>query len=78
VWQAFERTFALIQDETYSIRDVHWVKQAEEYAVCLYTFHWQGTINGRPASGSGRGTSILVREAGKWLLLVEHLGPDAT
>ena len=27
-------------------------------------------------SGGGRGTSVLVNEDNRWLLLAEHLGPD--
>lgn len=77
VQRAFERNFALIQDEKYSISDIHWVSKTEDYAVCLYTFHWHGLINGKSANGSGRGTAVLVNEKGKWLLLSEHLGPNA-
>ena len=74
---AFEKNFALIQDEQYAISDIRWVKKTAEFAVCLYTFHWSGLINGESASGSGRGTSVLVWERGKWFLLTEHLGPKA-
>jgi ketosteroid isomerase-like protein len=77
VQQAFEKNFALIKEEKYSIADIYWVRKTEDYAVCLYIFHWHGLINGEPASGSGRGTSVLVNEKGTWLLLTEHLGPNA-
>ncbi len=76
VQQAFERTFSLIKDETYVISNLHWVTKRADYAVCLFTFSWSGIINGQQASGSGRGTSVLVNEAGRWLLLTEHLGPN--
>jgi len=74
---AFERNFALIQDEQYSISDLYWVKKADNFAVCLYAFHWSGLINGEPARGSGRGTCVLVKQQEKWSLLTEHLGPNA-
>jgi len=74
---AFEKNFALIQDEHYSISDVYWVKKNGDFAVCLYTFHWSGLIHGEPSSGSGRGTSILVKKGGKWFLLAEYLGSNA-
>ncbi|MCP5095074.1 MAG: nuclear transport factor 2 family protein [Chloroflexi bacterium] len=77
IQQIFEKTFALIKDEEYAIKNVYWISKTEAYAVCLYTFHWSGLINGEPASGSGRGTSVLVNENGQWLLLTEHLGPNA-
>ena len=75
VQRAFERNFALIQEEHYSITDLYWVKKAESFAVCLYTFHWSGLINNELARGSGRGTCVLVNQQGTWLLLTEHLGP---
>jgi ketosteroid isomerase-like protein len=75
VQKAFEKNFGLIQEEKYSIYDICWIKKTDRFAVCTYCFHWQGLIRGEPASGSGRGTSILIKEKGKWLLLVEHLGP---
>ena len=77
VQHAFEKNFALIQDEEYSISDTYWVNETKDYAVCLYTFHWSGLINGKSVSGSGRGTAIVVNEEGRWLLLSEHLGPRA-
>jgi ketosteroid isomerase-like protein len=77
VRQAFERNFASIQDEHYAISDLYWVFTTETYAVCIYAFQWQGIIEGKAAAGSGRGTSILVNEGGKWYLLAEHLGPGA-
>lgn len=77
VRQAFERNFSLIQDETYKIENVHWVKQGEDTAVYLFTFHWSGLINGKPASGAGTGSSVLINGENGWQLLVEHLGPKA-
>ena len=77
VQRAFEKNFSLIEDETYSITNVHWVYKGNETAVYLFDFHWSGIIDEKPASGGGRGTAILVKENGRWLLLTEHLGPRA-
>jgi len=77
VQQAFERTFKLIKDETYAIKNLYWVTKSADFSVCLFTYSWSGIINGQQASGSGRGTSVLVNEDGRWLLLTEHLGPNA-
>jgi ketosteroid isomerase-like protein len=77
VERAFRKTFALIQNEKYSIRDVRWILETGETAVLIYHFSWSGLIEGQPASGSGRGTSILTRQDGKWQLICEHLGPLA-
>ena len=77
VQQAFERNFSLIQDETYQIENVHWVMRGAETAVYLFTFHWSGLINGKPASGAGTGSSVLIHTDNGWQLLVEHLGPKS-
>ena len=74
---AFEKNFSLIQNEQYAISDVYWVKKTGKVAVCLYIFHWSGLIQGEPASGSGSGTSVLIKERGEWFLLMEHLDPNA-
>ena len=78
VRKAFEHNFAAIKDEEYSIDDLHWAFVGQESAVCLYSFQWQGLINGQPASGGGRGTTVLVNAAGKWQIIAEHLGPQVT
>ncbi len=72
---AFEKNFSLIKDEEYSITNVHWVVKSETTAVYLFDFQWSGIIKDKPASGGGRGTSVLVNENNRWHLLVEHLGP---
>ncbi len=78
VRKVFERNFSAIEDEEYAIEDLHWAFVGEGSAVCLYTFQWQGLINGQPASGGGRGTSVLVNAAGRWQIVAEHLGPHAS
>ena len=75
VQKAFERNFSLIQDEEYSILDLHWVYRSARFAVCTYAFRWRGIIKGQQAGGAGRGTSAIIKEDGRWLLLAEHLGP---
>ena len=35
----------------------------------------QGVIGGQPAAGAGRGTTVLVRQGDRWLMIAEHLGP---
>ena len=77
VQRAFEGNFAAIADEDYRITNVRWVHCGQEMAVYLFDFSWTGCIGGRPASGTGRGTSVLRRSEDGWRLLVEHLGPTA-
>ena len=78
VRSAFEKNFSLIKGEEYSIDNFHWVTKGSDMAVYLFDFRWSGVINERQASGSGRGTSVLIKEGDKWQLLAEHLGPKAS
>ena len=71
---AFTKNFSLIKDEKYFITDVHWVVKDTAFAVYLFNFNWSGLIDGEQTSGSGRGTTTLICEDGKWLLVSEHLG----
>jgi ketosteroid isomerase-like protein len=75
---AFRENFSRIQDEHYEISDIHWIAKDPSYAACIYEFRWSGLIDGKAASGAGRGTSVLKSEGGKWFVLAEHLGPRAT
>ena len=78
VQKAFEHNFSLIRDENYSMTNVHWVLKNAETAVYLFEFHWSGFINGKPAQGAGRGTSVLIGQGDIWQLLIEHLGPTGS
>ena len=77
VLAAIAETFATIHDEIYRIDELEWVHHGPEHAVCRYRFAWTGTIDGRPRSGSGRGTNVLVNRAGAWQMLHEHLSASA-
>ena len=72
---AFEKTFKLIENEVFSIHDVSWTAVTESMASCHYEFRWKGLIEGQESSGGGRGTSILRKVDGRWLITHEHLGP---
>lgn len=69
----FERTWAMIPDETYWAEDIEWVALSEDTAVATYTYHWSGTINGQERSGSGRATNVFTRTPHGWRLTHEHL-----
>lgn len=72
---AFEKTFATIQEEVFTLHDISWTAVTESMASCHYEYRWKGRIDGQNASGGGRGTSILVKVEGHWLITHEHLGP---
>lgn len=72
---SFEKTFALIQKEEFSLHHLTWTAVTSDLASCHYEFRWKGFIAGEEASGGGRGTSILRRFNDRWLVIHEHLGP---
>jgi len=78
VQRAFENNFKKIKSEKYSIENIKWLIREEEYAVYLFEFNWSGIINGKSVSGNGIGTSVIVKDNGKWKLLTEHLGKKHT
>jgi ketosteroid isomerase-like protein len=71
--QVLAANFELIKAETYVIRGLKWLASSEEVAACVYEFTWSGEIDGKRASGSGRGTSVLRRVEGQWKVAHEHL-----
>ena len=73
---AFSRNFELIAEERYELSDVVWIADEPSYAVCAYRFRCSGLIDGKAAAGGGRGTSVVVKYGGRWLVLAEHLGPE--
>jgi ketosteroid isomerase-like protein len=72
---AFEKTFKLIQNEVFSLQNIAWTAVTDDVATCHYEFRWKGLISGQESSGGGRGTSILRKVDGRWLIAHEHLGP---
>ena len=74
---AIRANFDGIEDDTYAPYDLEWLVETQDVAVCVYGFRWTGRIDGREASGSGRGTSVLARREGRWLIVHEHLSRGA-
>ena len=70
---AFEKTWAMIAEEVYTLSDVVWVCEGDAAAACSYQFQWTGLVKGERREGRGRGTSCFQREAGGWKLVHEHL-----
>lgn len=70
---AFEQTWRRLANETYWLEDIRWIARADAAASCVYTFHWQTIIEGQPARGSGRGTTVLGKHGDAWRILHEHL-----
>mgnify|MGYP002683094161 CR=1 FL=1 len=65
--------FDVIDNEKYSIDNLLWVARCDDVAACVYDYSWAGVINGEPAAGSGRGTTVLQRSQDGWKVVHEHL-----
>ena len=72
---AYEYNFTTIKNEEYRVENTHWLLETPDSAAYMFDFHWTGLIEGGKASGSGRGTAVLVRESKRWVLIGEQLGP---
>lgn len=71
--QALQSTFETIRNDTYETLDVTWLVETEDTAVCIFRFQWHGEIDGKAASGRGRGASVLKRIGGQWRTVHENL-----
>jgi uncharacterized protein (TIGR02246 family) len=70
---AIQANFDSVQDDDYATRDHLWLAQSDAAAVCIYSFAWTGTMDGKPVGGRGRGTTVFRREASGWRIAHEHL-----
>jgi ketosteroid isomerase-like protein len=74
---AVTKTFDLIKSEHYLIKNLVWIYVSDLCATCTYEFNWSGLIDGVSEQGSGRGTTVIVNDSEKWVIIHEHLGPSA-
>ncbi|HXW72052.1 MAG TPA: nuclear transport factor 2 family protein [Methylocella sp.] len=72
---AFERTWQTLQNEVYWLEDLEWIALSETVASCAYRFCWKAEIDGKTFEGTGRGTTVLRSESGRWKIIHEHLSP---
>ena len=70
---AFEKTWSVLKDEIYSISNLKWLVQEESDAVCIYNFTSESTWDDKRVTFRGRGTSVMKKENGNWLVFHEHL-----
>jgi ketosteroid isomerase-like protein len=70
---AFERTWRALADETYWLDQREWIVEGDTAAACIYRFTWKATVDGKPSSGRGRGTTVLKRVDDRWWIVHEHL-----
>ena len=69
----FEKSWNYLPDEIYGIEKVEWLAVTPNTAACRYEYTFCGTHDGVRVEGRGFGTSVLVKQDGKWLITHEHL-----
>ena len=70
---AIQANFDTIKNDNYATRDHVWLAESDHSAACIYSFAWDGTMDGKTVSGRGRGTTLLRRQANGWRIVHEHL-----
>ena len=71
--ESFQASWSYLPDEVYGIQNVTWLSVEQNSATCIYQYTYQGTHEGKPVKGGGRGTTVLVRQGGQWRIVHEHL-----
>jgi uncharacterized protein (TIGR02246 family) len=69
---ALRESFEILKGGTYEISQVRWLVRTVATAVSVHRFRWSGVREGRPARGFGRGTTVILRREGRWLIVHEH------
>ncbi|MDC9826519.1 nuclear transport factor 2 family protein [Devosia sp. ZB163] len=71
---AFEATWQTMgPSERYWLDQLEWIAEGDSAAACIYRFNWEAVADGKPISGSGRGTTVLRRVDDRWWIVHEHL-----
>ena len=71
--RAMQTNFEGIRNDAYETLDVTWLVETEDTAACIFSFRWNGEVDGKVASGRGRGASVLKRIDGEWRTIHENL-----
>jgi hypothetical protein len=72
----FEKTWkgsAGVKKERFYLSDIVVLSVDRASATATYTYHWEGSQQGRPFRIQGRGTRVLVLERGRFQIIHEHL-----
>ena len=73
---AFEKTWkgsAGVKKDRFFLSDIRVLSVDENSATATYTYHWEGSLDGKPFRIQGRGTRVLVVEGGRLQIIHEHL-----
>ncbi|GAA0371414.1 YybH family protein [Bacillus horti] len=69
----FNRAWDMIKEEKYTATEIQWIAADQHVATCIYTYNYEGYLEGGFVSGKGRATNVFTQVDGKWKLIHEHL-----
>lgn len=72
----FEKTWkgsAGVKKDRFYLTDVVILSVDQRSASATYTYHWEGSMDGKPFRIRGRGTRVLVQHDGQVQIVHEHL-----
>jgi len=73
---AFEKTWkgsAGVRKDRFYLSDIRVMSVDAMSAAATYTYHWEGSLDGKPFRIQGRGTRVMVIEGGRLQIIHEHL-----
>ena len=73
---AFEKTWKgtpNVKKARFYLSDIRVISVDTASATATYTWNWEGSMDGKPFAIQGRGTRVLVVEAGRVQIIHEHL-----
>jgi len=73
---AFEKTWkgsAGVKKDRFYLSDIRVLSVDATSATATYTYHWEGSMDGKPFRIQGRGTRVMVVEGGRLQIIHEHL-----
>lgn len=78
VQAAFEKTWKSgsdVKKERFYLTDIVVLSTDLASATATYTYNWEGAQDGNQFSIRGRGSRVIVEEAGRLQIIHEHLSP---
>lgn len=70
IQKAFQRNFQLIQSEKYIISNIQKVYNTLDTAGFIFSYSWEGFVEGNLISGKGSGTIALIYTENNWKLIL--------
>ena len=73
---AFEKTWKGnpgVKKDRFYLSDIRVLSVDANSASATYTYHWEGSMDGRTFHIQGRGTRVLLRSGGRLQIVHEHL-----